>query len=102
EHPGEKVPLIRTVRCDRKTAIAGQNRGHPVVTRRSRVWFECQLRVVVGVSVHDPGRYMESVRVDDLLGIVRIHETDLRNPTIFHCDIAPAASKSAAVDDDAG
>ncbi len=63
--------------------------------------LESELGVVVGMGVDDPRGHMETVGVDDLVGVLGVDEADLGHPSVLHGDVAAAPGQPRPVDDDA-
>ena len=63
EQAPHEVSVARTGGCHREPAVAGQHGGDPVVDRHRGQRVVGDLRVVVGVGIHDPGGHDQSVGI---------------------------------------
>jgi len=86
EHARHACPLIRTQRCERKRAVAGDNSADAVLDHRRRERIPTELRVEVRVNVDEAGRHDASGGVDHTVG-VSIDTTDTDDVPIVHADV---------------
>jgi hypothetical protein len=81
-----------------EAAVAGHDRGDPVVAARRAVGLEGELRVVVGVRVDDARRHDPAGGVDHPHPLARLDEPDGGDAPIDDADVGGAARQPGAVD----
>src|SRR5882672_4031085 len=81
----------------REAAVAHHHAGHTVPARAGPERIPEDLRVHVGVSVHEARRHHLAVGVEDLTrGLT--NAADGRDASVSHRDIAPIAGEAGSVD----
>ena len=94
----DDVAVLGAAGGDGEAAIAYHHRGHAQRRRRRGEGIPRELRVVVGVDVHDARGEHEALRVHRLPGRAQI-PADGGDPTVCHRDSALERRSAQAIDD---
>ena len=97
EHVHEILAAIVGERGNAETAVAANDRGHPVDGRGCQSAVPEYLGVVVGVYVNEAGGHDQSVGIDGP-GRAVIHLTDRDHPPAGDTDIGAFAGHARAID----
>src|SRR5207237_10765651 len=93
------LALFWSHRCKPEPAVAEHDRRDTVPAGDGAVRIPLDLRVVVGVQVHETRRHDQSAGIDDLLGSPGDVAVHLHDATIFDRDIAAISRNPCAIYD---
>ena len=92
----DRVAIGLFARRQRQAAVAGNDRGHAVITRRSRQRVPQQLGIEMGVEVDEARRHRQAVGVDRALGAAA-DPSGLDDLAVLHRHVAKIRRQPAAV-----
>ena len=95
--PGEVLGVLLARGRQRETAVPADDRGHSVEQRRARARIPEELRVVVRVEVHEPGREGQAVGLDGARRAI-FDVTDRHDVTGANPDVGLTRGRAGAVD----